>query len=144
MGDAGSDVKNAIVAAKHIQTKSLMASVVPAKRATHEFPAKRVRAFLKEMGLEHGDVVIKSDQEPSIQDLVQEIIRARAPAKTIPEQAPVKSSSSNGHAERGIQSIEGHVRVMKDSLETKIGVSVPSNHDIVSWMVVLCGVAEQV
>ena len=52
--------------AKHVQTGSNMSSVVPMKGVTHEFPAKRIRAFCKEMGLENADIVMKGDQEPAV------------------------------------------------------------------------------
>ena len=134
LGDADSKVRPIIVA-KHRSSRSVMSSVVPAKGALHEFPAKRVRAFLRELGLEFSDVVVRSDQEPSIVDLVSEVARVRAPAKTIPEQSPVGSSQSNGVAERGIQSVEGQVRVLKDALEFRLGVKIPADHDIIAWLV---------
>lgn len=134
MGSADSETRTILVA-KHIQTKALMGSVVPIKGASHEFPAMRIKAFCKELGLEYSDLVVKGDQEASIQDLVREITRVRAPAKTIPEQSPVGSSQSNGHVERGIQGIGGQVRVLKDALEARLGCKVPVDHDILAWLV---------
>ena len=125
MGGGDESFKNTILVAKHIQSKAVMCSVVPKKGSTHEFPARRTKAFCRELGLEHADVIIKGDQEPALQDLVREIARARAPAKTIPEQSPIKSSGSNGHVERAIQAVEGQIRVIKDALETKVGVKIP-------------------
>ena len=140
MGGNEDSFKNTILVAKHIQSKAVMCSVVPKKGSTHEFPARRTRAFCRELGLEHADVIVKGDQEPALQDLVREIGRARAPAKTIPEQSPVKSSGSNGHVERAIQAVEGQIRVIKDALEAKIKVKVPANHDVVAWLVEFAGV----
>ena len=42
-----------------------MASVVPLKGASHEFPARRLVACFKELGLEAHDLVLKSDREPA-------------------------------------------------------------------------------
>ena len=39
---------------------------------------------------------MKSDQEPAIVDLVREVARIRAPARTFTEESPVGSSASNG------------------------------------------------
>ena len=68
-----------ILVAKQFGTKYLLASVVPLKGASHEFPAKRMCAFLKELGLEHRDVVFKRDQE---------VVKRRSDAKTFVEQVP--------------------------------------------------------
>ena len=54
-----------------------MATVVPSK-STGRFVAERVCAFMKEFGIEHLDVVAKSDQEPSIKKLVESVGRHRA------------------------------------------------------------------
>eukprot|EP00974_Lingulodinium_polyedra_P000363 35926-Lingulodinium_polyedra.AAC.1 len=80
------------------------------KGMLHEFPAKRIRAFCRELGLMNSDVIFKGDQEPALQDLLREVGRVRAPARTIPEESPVGSSQSNGHVERAVQSIEGQLR----------------------------------
>ena len=55
-----------ILVAKERATKMCMATVVPMKGGSIEFPARRVLAFLKEIGLEGADLVFKSDQENSI------------------------------------------------------------------------------
>ena len=67
-----------ILAAKERNSKMLMATVVPMKGASVEFPVKRVLAFLKEIGLESSDLVLKSDQENSIMDVLNVIANRRA------------------------------------------------------------------
>ena len=89
-----------IVVAKDYSSKSVMASVVPVKGASNEFPAKRISAFICEIGLEGQDLVLRSDQDTTLQDLLAEVGRRRIPAKTCYEVSPV-SSASNGVAERG-------------------------------------------
>ena len=59
------------------------------KGASHEYPARRVIAFIKELGLEAHDLVLRSDQEPALQDLLNLIGRKRIPAKTFYELSPV-------------------------------------------------------
>lgn len=133
VGSAESDTKTILVA-KHLQTKSLLATVVPMKGMSHEFPAKRIRAFCRELGLMSADVIFKGDQEPALQDLLREVGRVRAPARSIPEESRVGSSQSNGHAERAVQSISGQLRVMKDALQTRLGIPVDPHHDVIAWM----------
>ena len=82
MGKAEDHRPKCIVVAKDRETRMVMASVVPLKGASHEFPARRIRAFVNELGCEHVDIIIKSDQEPAIIDLVREVARLRAPANT--------------------------------------------------------------
>ena len=135
MGAQQDSATKCIVVAKEYDTKSIMASVVPVKGSTHEFPARRIVAFLRELGLEGQDVVLRSDQEPAIQDLLREVGRKRLPAKTFFEVSPVGSSASNGVAERGVQTIEGQIRVLKDAFETRIGAEVSSNHNTLAWLV---------
>ena len=121
------------------------------KGGSIEFPARRVLAFLKEIGLENADIVMKSDQENAITDLLNVISKRRAAAskmegvtlggaapptaRTIHEQSPVADSQSNGFIERAIQDIEGHVRTIKSNFESLAGEKVPSSHDIIPWLV---------
>ena len=57
-----------------------MATVVPMHGVSVEFPVRRILVFLKELGLEGPDVVLKSDQENSILDVLN--IVARRPASS--------------------------------------------------------------
>ena len=45
------------------------------------------------------------------------------------------SHPSNGVVERGIQSIEGQVRVLKDCLEEKWNIKIKSKHAVIPWIV---------
>ena len=54
-----------ILVAREKTSKMMMATVVPLKGASVEFPVKTCLAFLKEIGLEGSDIVLKSDQENS-------------------------------------------------------------------------------
>ena len=118
MGDEN-DVGNTatILVARERKTRMTMATVVPAK-STGKFVVERVWAFMKEVGIQSLDVIAKSDQEPSIKKLIDEIGRRKAEAggRWIPENSPVGSHASNGVVERGIQSVQGQVRVLKDCL----------------------------
>ena len=135
MGKAEDHRPKCIVVAKDRETRMVMASVVPLKGASHEFPARRIRAFVNELGCEHVDIIIKSDQEPAIIDLVREVARLRAPANTLKEESPVGASASNGVVERGIQTCEGQIRVLKDALEARIRDKVKSDHPVLTWLV---------
>ena len=106
MGSAGDEHTKVILVAKEPGTKYLMSSVVPLKGASHEFPARRMCAFLRELGLEHRDVVLKSDQEAAIKDLLAEVAKKQNPANIFFEESPVGASASNGVIERGNQTVK--------------------------------------
>ena len=135
MGSKGDATTRCIVVAKDYEHKCVMASVVLVKGLSHELPAKRIVAFIRELGLEGQDLVLRSDQEPALQDLLAEVGKRQTPAKTFYGVSPVGSSASNGVAERGVQTVEGQVRVLKDALETEI----LSNHNILAWLVEFAG-----
>ena len=139
MGSKGDATTRCIVVGKEYESKSVMASVVPVKGSSNEFPAKRITAFIRELGLENQDLVLRSDQEPALQDLLGEVGKKRAPARTFYEVSLVGSSASNGVAERGVQTVEGQIRVLKDALEMRLEVQIPSNHNILSWLVEFAG-----
>ena len=44
----------------------------------------------------------------------------------------MRSSASNGVDERGVQTVEGQIRVLKDAFETRVGAQIPSNHNILA------------
>jgi len=115
-------------------TRMTAAAVVPRKGTTGDFAAKRAAAFCAEIGYSGIPIIMKSDQEPAMKAVVEEVARWRAPAKTIIEQSPVGSSQSNGIIERAIQSFEGLLRTLKSGLEAKWKAEIPDGHAIYSWM----------
>ena len=85
-----------------------MAGVVPKKGESVDFIAQRVLAFLDEMGYANSPVLLKTDQEPSIVDFVNNLIGLRASITTFVENSLVGASASNGVMERGSPGPGGH------------------------------------
>ena len=85
-----------ILVAKERESKMSMATMVPMKGGSIEFPARRALAFLTEIGLESADVVFKSDQENAIGDLLNHIAKRRA-AATKMEKADDEETVSYTH-----------------------------------------------
>ena len=136
VGDEGQAGKTiTMLVARERRTRMTMATAVPSK-STGTFVVERVLAFMKELGIEGQDVIVKTDQEPAIKHLVDEIGRRKAEmgGRWIKENSPVDSHASNGVVERGIQSVQGQVRVMKGALEARWGVKIGSNHAVVPWI----------
>ena len=62
---------------KERTSKMLMGAVVPTK-TTGSYVQKRITGFLKEIGCLHGDLVVKSDQEPAIDVVVESVAKSKA------------------------------------------------------------------
>ena len=133
MGDEGRDKKWTILVAKERSAKMTMASVLPSK-SSGVFAARRVVAFMREIGCEFGDITVKSDNEESIKALVTEVARVQAagggPGRTNVESSKAYSSASNGMVERGVRSVQGMIRVLRSALEDKLGVKVDGGHSV--------------
>lgn len=118
-------------------TRMTLASAIP-RKTTGEFVLKRALAFLGEIGLMHGDVVVRSDQESAMASLVEDIGRRRAGlggGRWIMENSPVGSSASNGVIERAIQGVQAQVRVMKLALEKKWRAQISHKHSVIPWVI---------
>ena len=107
-------------------TGMTMASVVPTKGTSGQFAALRVLEFIKECGAAESEVILKADQEPSINALVADVLKARGAVITVVEKSPVGSSGSNGVVERGVQAVEGLVRTLRSACEERFGVKLVS------------------
>ena len=62
---------------KERNTKMTMSSIAPMKGASEEWTTRRVLGFIRELGLENSEIVIKTGQGNSIMDVRAEIIRRR-------------------------------------------------------------------
>jgi hypothetical protein len=125
----------AMLVVRERQSRMTLATAVPSK-STGKFVVDRVMAFMKEIGIENLDVIAKSDQEPAIKHLIDEIGKAKAEfgGRWVVVSSPVDSHASNGVVERAIQSVEGQVRVLRSCLEEKWGVKLSSKHAVIPWI----------
>ena len=131
------DKKLTVLVVKERLSKMLSATVVPSK-STGEFAAQRVVAFMKEVGCDLIPLTMKSDNEPAIAALVADIGRIRASNGAQPmsvESSPAYSSASNGVVERGVQSVQGFVRVLRSAVEEKLGVQLHMGHAVWPWLI---------
>ena len=135
-GEEGPD-KMTVLVARERRTRMTLATALPSK-SSGTFVAKRVVAFMREIGCEQGDVTIKSDQEPAMKAIISEIGRVRAAAgggRMMVESSPVGQSQSNGVVERAIGSAVAQMRVLKDALEGRLGGSIEVKHPVMAWIV---------
>ena len=136
-GEEDSSGNLTVMVARERAAKMTMAAAIPSK-TTGTFIAKRVVAFMREVGCEQGDVLVKTDQENAMKSIVTEVGRVRAAAgggRMVVESSPVGQSQSNGVVERAIGSVEGQLRVLRDALEGRLGVKLEVNHPVMTWLV---------
>ena len=123
--------------ARERTAKMTMAAAVPSK-STNSYISRRVVAFMKELGVVLGDLLVKSDPEPAIKVIMGEVGRVRAAeggGNFVVEQSPVGGSASNGVIEKAIQSVEQQVRVLTSAVEGRWTVKIWVKHSIVPWLV---------
>ena len=127
----------AILVVKEEKTRMKMSAAVPSK-SSGMYIAKRVVAWMKEVGCALGDMVMKSDQEAAIEAIVKNVGRIRAEqggGKYHVKASPVASSRSNGSVERAILSVQQMVRTLRSALMRRWGVKVPTKHPVMPWLI---------
>ena len=107
---------------------------MPRKGADIDWIADRVKKDLYRMG-HYGRLIIRSDGEPAIVALLEEVARRRAGAVTVLEKSPKGDSQSNGLAERSVRGLEEMLRVHKLDLEEKLKERIQMDHVAVEWLV---------
>ena len=111
--------------------------VVPCKGGGADWLEGQLLRDLRKMGA-HGKVVLKSDQENAILDVLNDVCKQRGKendsAVTLVESSPKGESKSNGIAERAVQDLEG-VRTHKLDHEAKRKSTVRIGHRCIAWLV---------
>jgi hypothetical protein len=127
--------------------KWVSANVVP-KKGVEGFAVQAVGREIDLAGLRR--MIVRSDQEPALLELLRAVKAERPEDLEIqPEQSPVGESKSNGEIERAIQTVQGHVRTMKLSVQRRYSCNIREDHPIWPWLVMyaalllnLCDVGE--
>ena len=112
----------------------LIAHVVPFKGGAQEVVVAQVVRDISKLGF-HGKVILKCDQEPAIESLLREVARARGNRETLIEHSPVRDSSGNGLAEKGVQTLESIVRTHVIDLDDKLGEKLALDQPWFCWLV---------
>ena len=123
-----------VLVGKERASKCWMATAVPTKGASGKFNIDKCLEFNDENGDREGDIIVKTDQEPSIQYLIKDLIDDRRDGKTIVEESPKKSNGSNGIVERGVQDVEGEIRALFLGLQDRLGRKIDARERIVAFI----------
>eukprot|EP00973_Karenia_brevis_P058798 8188391-Karenia_brevis.AAC.1 len=116
LGEHGEETVPVLVM-KDQQSGAMWATWVPSKGVEHPWVVKRVVMWIESLG--HKKIILKSDQEPSIQ-AVQAAVKEGRSSETILENSPVGESRSNGLTEKAVQEVQGMVRTIKDHMDQKL------------------------
>ena len=127
--------KITVLVGKERITGMTMASVVPVKGTSGQFAAARVLEFIKDCGAAETEILLKTDQEPAVDALMEDVVKTRGERLTLREKSPVASSGSNGVVERGVQTVEGVIRTLLSALEERVGVRIRAEEKIVAFLV---------
>ena len=130
---AGEDY-SVVLVGKDRETKLVLAHGLPCKEGDTEWVSEQVCRDLRKFGI-RGNVVFKTDQEPALTDLVNQICNLRPESRSCVTHSGVGDSKGNGLAERAVQSVEEMIRVHKLALESRLKCKVPCVHLIMSWLV---------
>ncbi len=86
-------------------------------------------------------MIIKSDQEPAIVDLLR-VVKSERPEsiELQPEESPVGESASNSEVERAIQTVQGQIRALRSSMEHRYKCTIKEDHCIWPWLIMYAGI----
>ena len=76
-GDTGGVSPLTVLVVRERRTRMVLGIVVP-RKGVDKPTAKRVVAFIKQLGCEHVDIIVKSDQEPAMKALLREVSQFRS------------------------------------------------------------------
>ena len=108
--------------------------VVKEKGIGDGYVVRRVIAFIRELGYDGKKLVLKSDQESSVNAVLVRVAQKRE-GETFLEHSPVRSSGSNGIIERGIKDVQGQIRSMKFAIDERISTDLSGSSKVLCWLV---------
>ena len=95
-----------ILFGKERQTKMMLSHMVPYKGVGTEWVTALLVRDLRNFGIaDNSTVVLKSDQEPALVDLLKDVQRWRVERNSRATTTIEHDSRSNGFAERGVQRV---------------------------------------
>ena len=83
----------------------------------------------------HGKIVVETDQEAAIVDLLRTVAQQRGESRTVFETAARSDSKGNGAAEKAVQSIEEMVRTLMVDLEDRCGEPLSVTEPFFEWLI---------
>lgn len=134
--ESGNDTKNTILVMVNHEDGGIFTHAVTGKGILGErlWIAKRIAKDIDNCGTKEARVQVKSDQEPAIVALQEEIRETRR-GKTYCVNSPVAESECNGRAENAILRTEVKIRTLRAALECKFKEKVNMQSDFATWLI---------
>ena len=132
-GKRDKKAKVVVLVSRDRGSSGVCAHVCPVKGVGGGWMIQQYERDLRKFG-HHGKIVLRTDGEPAIKDLVTKVAKARS-GETVLEQSPVGDSRANGRAERAMQVIEKQTRVIKIATERRLGCRISVLHPSFPWLV---------
>ena len=80
------------------------------------------------------DICLKTDNEPSMKAMQRAVDELRV-HKTVPRNPPAYNPQANGAAEKAVQDVTGHMRVLVLALEARLKTKLDLSLPIVKWII---------
>ena len=106
---------------------------LPDKSSFPSWVAPSVCRLIQSFG-HHGALILKSDRENALMDIIRQVAQIR-PGRTQIETGALGDSQSNGRAERAVQSVEMMTRTLKLVIEARIGHQLPVECAFFTWVI---------
>ena len=114
MGEEKEAKTLALLMARKRETRAALSTLVPRKLTG------RLMAWLREIGLEFVDIMVNSDNEPTLTSLIESWSTPtpiKSGSRMIIETSPVGSWKSNGIVARAMQRVQGKIRTIRSAIE---------------------------
>ena len=126
-----------ILVVKDSMSKMISAHVVKSKGTEDDgYAVAKLKRDI--MWLGYAKLNLKSDNEPAIVALLQEVLRGLKveAAEQVAEVHPAPyDSKGNGSVENAVRQVQGQVRTMKRCLEIRLRRRIPADHPVMAWIV---------
>ena len=120
-----------ILVMKDSKTQAIAAIFVEAK-GTDPYAIKFWQGFVKHLGYKR--FIAKSDGEASIKAMKAKAIEGLKGIEAIAQESPEEDHQANGLAEAAVREVKRQVRVLKSSLEEKLGLTLKDDDPILAWL----------
>ena len=115
-------------------TKSIFAHLIPEKGVDFPSCEKVVKMIVSDLdNLGYRRAVLRCDNEPSILALLKAVKLAWT-GDVVQETSAEGDQQSDGAAESSVNVVKGHVRSIKLAVESALGLEVPADHDLLTWL----------
>ena len=120
---------------KDCRSKSIVSFAVP-RKGKDAYVVQRAIQALNFFG--HREVIFRTDQEPAICALIDEV-RDVWTGRLMTERSPAGDHRANGWVESGVRTVEAQIRAIKLGLQKNYGIEIDHSNPLVAWIIEYAG-----